>query len=61
MVVAAASVHWKNGFFITQNGYEFNLVLGWRRGRLRSTVPAHGHSIPCWDGRLAATGGGSRR
>ena len=28
MVVAAATVHWKNGFFITQNGYEFNLVLG---------------------------------
>jgi putative oxidoreductase len=28
MVVAAAAVHWKNGFFITSNGYEFNLVLG---------------------------------
>ena len=28
MIVAAATVHWKNGFFITQNGYEFNLVLG---------------------------------
>jgi putative oxidoreductase len=28
MVVAAAVVHWKNGFFITTNGYEFNLVLG---------------------------------
>ena len=28
MVVAAATVHWKNGFFITGNGYEFNLVLG---------------------------------
>jgi putative oxidoreductase len=28
MVVAAATVHWKNGFFITKNGYEFNLVLG---------------------------------
>jgi len=27
MVVAAATVHWKNGFFITENGYEFNLVL----------------------------------
>jgi putative oxidoreductase len=28
MVVAAVTVHWKNGFFITSNGYEFNLVLG---------------------------------
>ena len=28
MVVAAATVHWKNGFFITSSGYEFNLVLG---------------------------------
>lgn len=28
MVVAAATVHWKNGFFITSGGYEFNLVLG---------------------------------
>src|SRR5262245_6228959 len=28
MVVAAATVHWKNGFFITSGGYEFNLVIG---------------------------------
>ena len=28
MVVAAATVHGKNGFFITSGGYEFNLVLG---------------------------------
>lgn len=28
MLVAAATVHWKNGFFITSGGYEFNLVLG---------------------------------
>ena len=28
MVVAAATVHWKNGFFITSSGYEYNLVLG---------------------------------
>jgi putative oxidoreductase len=28
MVVAAATVHWKNGFFITSGGYEFNLMLG---------------------------------
>jgi putative oxidoreductase len=27
MVVAAATVHWKNGFFITGGGYEFNLVI----------------------------------
>jgi putative oxidoreductase len=28
MVVAAATVHWKNGFFLASGGYEFNLVLG---------------------------------
>lgn len=28
MIVAAAVVHWKNGFFVMNNGYEFNLVLG---------------------------------
>ncbi len=28
MLVAATTVHWKNGFFITSGGYEFNLVLG---------------------------------
>jgi len=28
MLVAAATVHWKNGFFIMGGGYEFNLVLG---------------------------------
>jgi putative oxidoreductase len=27
MVVAIATVHWKNGFFVTNGGYEFNLVL----------------------------------
>ncbi len=28
MVVAAATVHWKNGFFITSGGYEYNFVFG---------------------------------
>lgn len=28
MVVAAATVHWKNGFFAASGGYEFNLVIG---------------------------------
>jgi putative oxidoreductase len=28
MIVAAVSVHMRNGFFITSNGFEFNLVLG---------------------------------
>src|SRR3954465_15337703 len=27
MVVAVASVHWRNGFFSTAGGYEFNLIL----------------------------------
>jgi putative oxidoreductase len=28
MMVAAVSVHWRNGFFITEGGYEFNVVFG---------------------------------
>jgi putative oxidoreductase len=28
MLVAAVTVHWKNGFFATNGGYELNLVLG---------------------------------
>ena len=28
MIVAAATVHWKNGFFATSGGYELNLILG---------------------------------
>lgn len=28
MIVAAVTVHLKHGFFVTSNGYEFNLVLG---------------------------------
>ena len=28
MLVAAATVHARNGFFITSNGFEFNFVLG---------------------------------
>ena len=28
MLVAAVSVHWKNGFFLTKGGYEYTLVLG---------------------------------
>ena len=28
MLVAAATVHWKNGFFATGGGYEFNLIIG---------------------------------
>src|SRR3954462_853497 len=27
MVVAVATVHWKNGLWVTSGGYEFNLVL----------------------------------
>ena len=27
MVVAAVSAHWKSGFFVTQGGYEYNLVI----------------------------------
>jgi putative oxidoreductase len=27
MVVAVGSVHWRNGFFATSGGYEYNLVL----------------------------------
>jgi putative oxidoreductase len=28
MIVAAATAHFKNGFFITSGGYEYNVVLG---------------------------------
>ena len=28
MIVAAAVAHFKNGFFITSGGYEYNLLLG---------------------------------
>jgi putative oxidoreductase len=28
MIVATVSVHWRNGFFITEGGYEFNAVFG---------------------------------
>lgn len=28
MIVAVATVHWKNGFFAASGGYEFNLVIG---------------------------------
>lgn len=27
MIVAVATVHWKNGFFVMTGGYEYNLVL----------------------------------
>lgn len=27
MVVATGSVHWKNGFWVTKQGFEYNLVL----------------------------------
>ncbi|MBM7059418.1 DoxX family protein [Pseudomonas sp. UL073] len=28
MLVAIASVHWANGFFITANGFEYAMILG---------------------------------
>ncbi|AYC32665.1 DoxX family protein [Pseudomonas cavernae] len=28
MVVAIFAVHWVNGFFITENGYEYAMILG---------------------------------
>ena len=28
MVVAAVTVHWANGFFITNNGFEYAMILG---------------------------------
>ncbi len=28
MVIAAATVHWANGFFITNNGFEYAMILG---------------------------------
>jgi putative oxidoreductase len=39
MAVAAISVHWKAGFFATQGGYEYTLVLGLAALSLAFTGP----------------------
>lgn len=39
MLVAIAAVHWKNGFFVTAGGYEFNLVLAGAALALAVTGP----------------------
>ncbi|HXR11049.1 MAG TPA: DoxX family protein [Gaiellaceae bacterium] len=39
MVVAVGSVHWKNGFFSGNGGYEFNLVLWSAAVALAATGP----------------------
>ncbi len=39
MVVAIGSVHWKNGFFNGNQGYEFNLVLAAGAVALAATGP----------------------
>ena len=39
MIVAIVSVHWKQGFFVTQGGYEYPLVLGLAALSLAFTGP----------------------
>jgi putative oxidoreductase len=39
MAVAAVSVHWKSGFFLAKNGYEYTLVLGLAALSLAFTGP----------------------
>lgn len=39
MVVAALAVHWKNGFFITQGGVEYNVALTASAAALAFTGP----------------------
>jgi putative oxidoreductase len=39
MVVAVGSVHWKNGFWATKGGYEFNLVLWAAVAAIAATGP----------------------
>ena len=39
MIVAAVGVHMRNGFFITESGFEYNLVFGVGAGALAFTGP----------------------
>jgi putative oxidoreductase len=39
MMVAAVSVHGRNGFFITEGGYEFNVVFGMAAWTIAFTGP----------------------
>ena len=60
MVVAAVSVHMKNGFFITKNGVEYNLVFGVAALTLAFTGPGGGHSTRCCGGTTEARHGALR-
>jgi putative oxidoreductase len=54
MMVAAVSVHARNGFFITEGGYEFNVVFGAAAWTIAFTGPGS-YSLDAALGR--ATGG----
>ena len=39
MVVAVGSVHWKNGFWVTNGGFEYNLLIWTVAGAVAATGP----------------------
>jgi len=39
MVVAVGSVHWKNGFWVSNGGYEYNLVVWTVAAAVSATGP----------------------
>jgi putative oxidoreductase len=55
MVVAIGSVHWRNGFWVSNGGYEYNLVLWTVAAAVAATGPGR-FSIDRalgWDGALS--------
>ncbi len=60
MVVAVASVHWKNGFFAGKGGYEFNLLIWTVAVAVAATGPGRfslDHALG-WSGHLSGLGWG---
>lgn len=55
MVTAVATVHWKNGFFATSGGYEFNLLIYAVAVGLAATGPGRFSidSAASWSGSLS--------
>jgi putative oxidoreductase len=55
MVVAVGSVHWRNGFWVAQGGFEYNLLIWGAAIAVAATGPGR-FSIDRalgWDGRLS--------
>ena len=60
MLVAIATVHWRNGFFNTNGGYEFNLLIVATALALAFTGRARSRSTTSPVGRLRDPNGASR-